>query len=109
MKVSDWLQNQEPRGIWDHDELRLLFEQETGKPAPWELNDTCSISQTISNILLFGGEISPALAPSGRTIVMVQVAEAAATKFTPKGWSPKCFGRGSRHRECIARLRAFDQ
>jgi len=110
MKVSDWLETKDPRGIWDDNALRILFEQGTGKPAPWELNETCSMEQTMATILLFGGEIS--LAPghsSGRTIDMVQVAVAAAKKFTPHGWSPKCIGRGSRHRECIERLRAFDR
>lgn len=106
MKVSDWLEEHHSNWFFDDDELRHIFEEETGKQAPWEFCHTCSPEETVNSILLYGGELTRL--PTGRTIAIHEVAVAAAIKFTPEGWSTKCIGRGSRYRECIARLRAFD-
>jgi hypothetical protein len=107
MSVSDWLEQYSSHAALEDAPSRLYFEEQTGKSPPWKLKHTLSSDDMRQSLEASGGQVF--MEVQGPQINVLTIAEVAATKYTPRGWVPVSFGRGSRFRECVARLRQFEQ
>src|SRR5438309_917426 len=96
-RVSEFLADLDPHGIYDSAAIKKRFEAETGKPACWPEYSERETANAMSNRGL-GGTLHPA---NGKKLCYgYSVAESLARKYAP-GYKCTKMGRGSAFREAI--------